>query len=130
MQNLNEHYVTSADGLIYDAGFPVEFDTVTIALTPGTAGVIAKGQVIDRVEDEGEIFTITTEPEDFSYAPHATSGDVFAIAADNESYDAAADEVTVPIIVSGNVKTSKIVTDVDLTDADVLRFRELGINLR
>ncbi|MBO4394752.1 MAG: hypothetical protein J5819_00200 [Eubacterium sp.] len=120
MQNLNEHYVTSADGLIYDAGFPVEFDTVTIALTPGTAGVIAKGQVIDRVEDEGEI----------SYAPHATSGDVFAIAADNESYDAAADEVTVPIIVSGNVKTSKIVTDVDLTDADVLRFRELGINLR
>lgn len=231
MQTLNESYQNQPDSMIYDAGYPVEFDAVTLAITAGTAGKIAKGQVVDRVSTTttvpaveavkatvtvrfaatgaveeavsiaantqvkaadseikfktkaaatiavgessvdvececttagtagngfaiGAIDTLVTtnasidtvsnttvsaggvdaEEESsttvVSYTKHAANGSVFGIVADDEEYDATASEVPVPIITSGNIKTDKLVTDVDLVDADIVRFRELGINLK
>lgn len=231
MQNLNEFTQNTPDSLIYDAGVPVQFDTAPVTITPGSAGTIKKGQVIDRVETEttipaveakkatvtvrfslaeaaaeavtinantqvkaadseikfktkasatigvgetsvdvececttagtsgngfeiGSIDTLVVENPSIdavsnttvseggvdakeaettvtiSYAKHAASGKVYAIVADDEEYDAAASSVPVAVITSGNVKTNKIVTDVDLVDGDFVEFRKLGINLK
>ena len=37
MQNLNEFTQNTPDSLIYDAGVPVQFDTATVTITPGSA---------------------------------------------------------------------------------------------
>jgi hypothetical protein len=122
MVQLNDSSSTTYDELIYDAGLPIERDTVTVSITAGTAGTIAKGQVIDVAFD--------AETDAATYSVHAADGAVHSIVAETEPYDAAADSVVVQVYTSGNIRASKVVTTVELTDKDIDAFRTRGIVLK
>lgn len=120
---LNTHYTTGNDNLIYDDGLPVEIANITVSQTAAeAAGEIVKGQVIDVDFDD--------ETAEATYSVHAADGVVNCIVAETEGYDVGAEEVPVTVITSGNLKADKIVTDVDLTDADLDALRKVNIVLK
>ena len=47
MVQLNESQVATPNNLIYDSELPVEYGTVTLAISPSADGKIEKGQVIE-----------------------------------------------------------------------------------
>lgn len=122
MVQLNESQVATPNNLIYDSELPVEYGTVTLAISPSADGKIEKGQVIDVDFDNSTGAA--------AYSVHAASGVPCAIVAEDEPFVSTDTEVVVSVFTAGNLKANKIVTDVDLTDADVAELRKVGIVLK
>ena len=122
MVQLNESQVATPNNLIYDSELPVEYGTVTLAISPSADGKIEKGQVID-VDFDNSTGAAT-------YSVHAANGVPCAIVAEDEPFVSTDTEVVVSVFTAGNLKANKIVTDVDLTDADVAELRKVGIVLK
>lgn len=106
------------DKLIYDGTHPIDAKSVTVTLTGGTAGVFKRGQVLDldATKNENKV--------------HAASGSVNCIVAQDTDYTAEEKSVVVPVYLSGSFRQDAVVTDVELTAADVEKFRSLGIYLK
>ena len=119
---LNTHEVAPQDNLIYDGEMPIEKDNLTLTISPSADGEIEKGQVIDVAFDES-----TGEA---TYSAHAADGIPCAIVAEAEPFVSTDTSVVVTVFTAGNIKADKIVTDVDLTDADVDALRKVGIVLK
>lgn len=106
------------DSLIYDGTHPIDGKNVTVTLPGGTAGTIKRGQVLDLDASKNE------------YKVHAASGVVNCIVARDVGYTSEEKSVTAEVYLSGPFRQDAVVTDVELTAADVERFRSLGIYLK
>lgn len=122
MVQLNESQTTSNNNLIYDSEVPVEYENLTLTISPSEDGEISKGQVIDVAFDD--------ETGEAAYSVHAASGVPCAVVAKAEPYVSTDTSVVVSVFTSGNLKADKIVTAVDLTDEDVNNLRMVGITLK
>lgn len=122
MVQLNDSQIATPNNLIYDSELPVEYTTMTLAISPSADGKIDKGQVIDVAFDNSTGAA--------TYSVHAADGVPCAIVAEDEPYASSDTEVVVSVFTSGNLKASKIVTAVDLTDEDVENLRKVGIVLK
>lgn len=117
MSLLNKQaYTVEKDKLIYDGKHPIDVMSIPVAITPSAAGEIKRGQVIDCTAGV--------------YGIHAEAGEPSAIAAETTSYAADDTEVMVTVFVSGTFRTSEIIANPDLTEADTEALRSRGIYLK
>ena len=114
-------YNVEFDDLIYDGSHPVDGRAVTLSIAASNAdGLVAKGQVVDY-DDAND-----------KYALHAANGEVYGVVSEDTEYDTlnTTSSVVVPVYLSGALRRTKLVTGVELTEADVEKFREKGIFLK
>lgn len=104
------------DNLIYDYLRLIDSRAVTLTLTGDTAGTVRRGQVIDF--DAGR------------YSLHATGGTANCIVAESTEYAKGDTEVVVPVYISGDFRTSAVLSDVELTDTDTESLRGFGVVLK
>lgn len=109
-------YKVEKDNLIYDAKHPIDVRIVQVKITENSAGVLQRGQIIDC--DTGE------------YSKHATSGEPCVIVEEDTSYAADDTEIAVPVYISGTFRTSEVIADPELTEADIETLRTKGIILK
>ncbi len=116
---LNEKaYEMKLDNLIYDNTHPIDGCVASIKVPAEKAGVLKRGQILDFSEADG------------SYVPHAESGSVSAIVANDTEYAADDTEVSASVYISGTFRKSACKTDVALTVADIEKLRSKGIYLK
>lgn len=117
MKELNkEAYQVEPNELIYDYIQPIDAKNIVIELPGGTAGILERGQVIDFA--------------DGVYKPHAEDGSANCLVSDDVAYTEDDTEVVAAVYISGNFRTSKVVTDVGLTETDLDNLRIHGIILK
>lgn len=113
----NAAYQVHPDDLAADITHPADTRIVPVSLAEGhTGGMIRRGQVIDYGSS--------------GYSIHAEDGTANCIAAEDTSYDAADETADCAVYVSGDFMARALVTDVDLTAADVESLRSAGIFLK
>ncbi len=114
---LNELFeVTAPDRLIYDGSHPIDGKNILVTLGGNKNGVLSRGQIIDRV---GDIYQL-----------HVKDGEVNCIVATDTSYAETDTEIVVPVYTSGTFRQNECVSEETLTDADLEKFRSLGIYLK
>lgn len=117
MGNLNKKaYESSFDNLISDIKHQVDVRAIPVTLTPGSAGVIKRGQVIDL--DEG------------ACKLHTSGGTANCIVAEDTEYGESDSTVTCAVYITGDFNKSAIISDVEITDSDIERLRGLGIFIK
>lgn len=109
-------YKVEKDKLIYDAKHPIDVKMIQLTITADKGGVVKRGQVVDYASG--------------TYSIHAASGEVSAIVEEDTSYAADDTEIVVPVYISGTFRTSEIIANPELTEADVETLREKGIILK
>ncbi|RKI24666.1 hypothetical protein D7V82_14665 [bacterium 1xD8-6] len=116
MQLNQKAYSVEPDNLIYGHSHPVDADNATVSVPEGTAGVLARGQVLDFSEG--------------AYMPHAEGGKASVIVAEDTAYAEDNTEVTVPVYISGCFRKSACIAGTDLTVSDEEELRAKGIYLK
>lgn len=112
---MKKAYEIGSDNLILD-GHPQDVRNIIVDVSgKATDGTVNRGQVIDLTDNV--------------YKEHAEAGDVNCIVAESVEYKATDSSVVVPCYITGSFRKSALSTEVELTDTDVERFRELGIIL-
>ncbi len=111
-------YTVGKDKLIYDGTYPIDGNAIVLTITADADGVIKRGNVIDFDKDSEE------------YSPHKEGGVPNCIAAENTEYTAEDTVVVVPIYISGTFRTSAIIADPELKEADREALRSVGIHLK
>lgn len=117
MAALNKQaYAMEKDGLIYDAKHPIDAIAVQVSIAAEDSGEISRGQLLDCT--------------DGVYSIHTTDGVASAIAAENVSYAADDTDITVTVYVSGSFRAGQVISDPEITDADMEVLRSKGIYLK
>ena len=116
MQLNKEAYRVEPDNLIYGHSHPVDADDVTVTVPAGTAGELARGEILDFSDD--------------TYVPHAENGTASVIVAVSTPYAEEDTEITVPVYVSGCFRRSSCKTEAGLTVSDEETLRTKGLYLK
>lgn len=116
MQLNQKAYSVEPDNLIYDHSHPIDADNVMISVPAGTAGILARGQIIDF--------------SDGAYVPHAENGAASVIVAENTSYTEDDTEIVAPVYISGPFRKSACIAETELTASDEETLRTKGIYLK
>lgn len=114
----NQAYVIEKDKLIYDGTYPIDGDAVPVVITADTDGVIRRGTIIDFNRESGE------------YTIHKEGGIPNRIVAEDAEYAAEDTAVVVSTYAGGTFRTSEIIAEPDLGEADIETLRGLGIHLK
>lgn len=109
-------YAVEKDKLIYDAKHPTDVANITVTVTPGEAGEMKRGQIIDC--------------KDGKYSIHAENGEPSAVVAETAGYAADDTEIIVTVYTSGTFRASEIIADPELDTADAEALRGKGIYLK
>jgi len=109
-------YSVAPDNLIYDHSHPTDADNFTVSVPAGSAGILARGQILDFSNG--------------AYVPHTENGTASVIVAENTKYAEEDTEVTVPVYISGCFRKSACAAVTDLTVSDEEELRAKGIFLK
>lgn len=117
MSLLNKQaYVMEKDKLVYDARHPIDAAAVQVTVTSDEGGEVKRGQLLDYSDGE--------------YSIHSEGGEASVIVAEDTSYESDDSEITVAVYISGTFRTSEVIADPDITDADIETLRGKGIYLK
>lgn len=117
MSLLNKQaYAMEKDKLVYDAKHPIDAAAVQVTITADESGVVKRGQLLDCKDGE--------------YSLHASDGEASAIVAEDTSYASDDTEITIVVYISGTFRTSEVIANPDITDADIEALRGKGIYLK
>lgn len=111
-------YTVEKDKLIYDGTYPIDGDAVPVTIAAGADGRIYRGTLIDFDRESGE------------YTIHKEGGTPNRIVAEDTEYAAEDTAVVVSTYAGGTFRTSEIIAEPELQEADIETLRSLGIHLK
>lgn len=110
-------YTVEKDRLVYDAKHPIDATAVQVSVeSDADGGVLKRGQLLDF---ENEVYSI-----------HADGGTPSAIVAEGAEYTSDDTEVTAAVYISGTFRASEIISESEITAADIENLRSRGIYLK
>ncbi len=117
MSSLNNiAYTVEKDKLVYDMKHPIDATAVQVAIESCANGVLKRGQLLDFDND--------------AYSIHSESGTPSAIVARDATYTSDDTEVVVAVYTSGSFRASEVISDPEITIADIEGLRSKGIYLK
>ena len=117
MSLLNKQaYAMGKDKLVYDASHPIDAAAVQVTVPDDEGGVIKRGQLLDYKSGE--------------YCLHSAGGEASVIVAEDTGYESDDSKITVAVYISGTFRTSEVIADPAVTDADIETLRGKGIYLK
>ena len=117
MSLLNKQaYTVIKDKLIYDAKHPIDATAVQVSVSTDTNGILKRGQILDCA---GGVYSI-----------HEEDGEASVIVAEDTGYASDDTEIRVPVYISGSFRASEVITDTEITSADIETLRARGIYLK
>lgn len=113
-----EAYELKGDGLIYDYYGLIDGKTLTVSLDGTTAGVLKRGQLIDFDASTG------------TYKKHVSGGVANCIVEHDIEFATGEKEIVVSVYTGGNFRTSKVISDSEITVTDKENLRSKNIILK
>lgn len=109
-------YTVEKDRLVCDGKHPIDATAVQVTVESDTDGVLKRGQLLDF---ENEVYSI-----------HAEGGTPSVIVAEDAEYASDDAEVTAAVYVSGTFRAGEIISEPEITVADIENLRSRGIYLK